>query len=139
MFRPPSTHPPRTSYTRYGNPATLSFLTTDHAELDMEARQKLAHPIDLTCCAEIQVAITSADKYPGTVDLELILTDDSASQSLGRVAVPARAEALLHFPIPGNSALRRFTGFRIVFHRDRVRVDRSARISIDHFVLAPRM
>ena len=139
MFRPPDTQPPKKSYSRWGNPVSLSFLTTDHATMAMQARQKLEHPIDLSCCGEIQVAISNADRYPGTVELELILIDNGASQSLGTVAVPTRPDALLRFPIPGGLAVHQFDEIEVVFHRDRVRVDRSARISIEKFILAPRL
>ena len=98
MFRPPDTQPPKKSYSRWGSPVTQSFLTTDHATMAMEAHQKLEHPIDLSCCGEIQIAISNADRYPGTVGLELILIDNGVSQSLGMVAVPTRPEALLSFP-----------------------------------------
>ena len=138
MFRPPDTQPPKKSYSRWGSPETLSFLTTDHATMAMEAHQKLEHPIDLSCCGEIQIAISNADRYPGTVELELILIDNGVSQSLGKVAVPFHPEAVLRFPIPLGSAIGEFNELEVVFHRDRVRIDRSARISIERFVLAPR-
>jgi hypothetical protein len=138
MFRPPDTQPPKKSYSRWGSPVTQSFLTTDHATMAMEAHQKLEHPIDLSCCVEIQIAISNADRYPATVELELILIDNGLSQSLGKVTVPSRSEALLSFPIPGGPAIREFNEVKVVFHRDRVRIDRSARIAIERFVLVPR-
>ncbi len=138
MFRPPETEPPRKSYSKWGSPETLSFVTTDHATMTMQAHQKLEHPIDLSCCGEIQIAISNADRYPGTVALELILMDNGLSQSLGTVAVPTQPEAVLSFPILEGSALHEFNELEVVYHRDRVRVDRSARISIERFVLAPR-
>jgi len=52
--------------------------------------------------------------------------------------VPTRPEAILHYTIPSNSAIREFNEVKVVFHRDPVRIDRSARISIERFVLAPR-
>lgn len=138
MFRPPETQPPRKSYSKWGSPKTLSFVTTDHATMAMQAYQKLEHPIDLSCCGEIQIAISNADRYPGTVALELILMDNGVSQSLGTLAVPTRPEAVLSFPIPAGSAVREFNELEVVFHRDPVRMDRSARIAIERFVLAPR-
>jgi hypothetical protein len=33
--------------------------------------------------------------------------------------------------------LERFNEFKVVFHRDRKRLDKSARIEIDRFVLVP--
>jgi hypothetical protein len=138
MFRPPDTQPPRKSYSRWGTPVTLSFVTTDRATMAMEAHQRLAHSIDLSCCGEIQMAISNADRYPLTVALELILMDGASSQSLGEASVPTRPEAILHYTIPSNSAIREFNEVKVVFHRDPVRIDRSARISIERFVLAPR-
>jgi hypothetical protein len=138
MFRPPETEPPQKSYSRWGSPTTLSFLTTDHATMAMQAHQKLEHPIDLSCCGEIQIAISNADRYPGTVALELILMDNGLSQSLGTVPVPTRSEAVLSFAIPASSAVREFNELEVVYHRDRVRTDRSARIAIERFVLVPR-
>ena len=138
MFRPPETQPPKKSNRLWRTPTTLSFRTTDHATMAMEAHQMLEHPIDLSCCSEIQIAISNADRYPGTVTLELILIDNGSPQSLGTVAVPTRPNAILRFPILGGSAIRQFNELEVVFHRDRVRSDRSARIAIERFVLAPR-
>jgi hypothetical protein len=52
--------------------------------------------------------------------------------------VPSRPDAILHFALPINSALHQFNEVKVVFHRDRLRIDRSARISIERFILAPR-
>lgn len=138
MFRPPDNQPPRKSYSRFGNPLSLSFLTTDHAVMSMEAHQRLEHSIDLSCCGEIQIAISNADRFPGTVELELILMDGEKSQSLGRARVPYRPDAVLHFSIPSNSTIQQFNELKIVFQRDHMRIDHSARISIERFVLTPR-
>src|SRR5262249_47783712 len=75
MFRPEYVRPPRTSYSRRASPLDLGFITTDHASMHMEAYQKLAHPIDLSCCDEILMEISNQDRFPGTVALELILID----------------------------------------------------------------
>ena len=120
----------------------------------MEAYQKLAHPIDLSCCDAIQMEISSRDRFPGTVALELILIDTQSpawpEQSLGKndvTSIPrARiwgeaalpAPETLNFPIPRGAGLQQFDEIKIVFHRARLRVDRSARISIERFVLLPR-
>ncbi len=138
MYRPPASQPPKTSYSRWGSPVTLSFLTTDHTAMVMEARQKLPHTMDLSCCGAIDVAISNSDRYPRTIALELILLDGAASQSLGTLGVSALQASILHFTVPQNSAIRQFNELEMVFHRDRVRIDRSARISIERFVLLPR-
>jgi hypothetical protein len=152
MFKPPLVRPPPASFFRRGNPAALFFRTTDHRPLLMEARHKLEQPIDLRCCGSIRLVVANADRYPGTVALELVLSDTRAPQprslSLGRVAVQSRpdlrndpvapVEETLDFPIPRSTVLGQFDEFIVLFHRDPMRIDRSARIAIDRFVLTPR-
>ncbi|MGB9455836.1 MAG: hypothetical protein WCB12_07330 [Bryobacteraceae bacterium] len=146
MFRAPNTRPPYGSLFRRGSPAWLAFSTTDHAPLEMEAHHRLDQPIDLRCCRTIQVAIWNADHYPGTVALELILIDTGRrgrpSQSLGTSPVRSSPGSLpvretLEFSIPAAPELRRFDEFEILFHRDRNRIDKSAHIEIERFVLIP--
>ena len=114
----------------------------------MEAHHKLDKAIDLSCCSKIQIAIWNTDRYPGTVALEVILINTeqprllSQSQSLGTAAVKSSPGALpvretLEFTVPITRALERFNEFKVVFHRDRKRLDKSARIEIDRFVLVP--
>jgi len=112
----------------------------------MEARHKLDQPVDLRCCNRIQVAIWNADRYPGTVALELILIGAGQRKRLalllGRAAVKSSPGALpvyetLEFPVPANHAMEQFDEFRVVFHRHYSRADRSARIEINRFVLVP--
>ncbi|HWB97019.1 MAG TPA: hypothetical protein VG672_09965, partial [Bryobacteraceae bacterium] len=94
MFKPPYIRPPQRSYIRRGSPLQLSFVTVDHRPLMMEAYQRLEPPLDLGCCSKIQVAIENRDRYPGTLQIELILVladlPGQPSQSLGRVRVFSR-------------------------------------------------
>lgn len=150
MYKPPSTRPPQNSFFRRASPLLLGFMTTDHHPLFMEARHKLDQPIDLTCCAAIQIVISNADRYPGTVSLELLLKSagmHGAPLSLGRAAVTSipnlgdpvvPASETLSFSVPRSASPRTFDEFLVRFHRDRMRLDRSARIAIERFVLAPR-
>ena len=147
MYRPPYARPPTSSHFEHGNPLSLSFRTTDGAPMSMEAHQKLPHAIDLSCCRAIQVAISNADRYIGSVDMELILIDTSGSSlSLGKVHVESRPQGgrwapfvagseILEFPVPRHSTLRQFDALKVIFHRARLRAERSAKISIDRFIL----
>jgi hypothetical protein len=144
MFRWPYRRPPYGSFLERGSPAWRGFLTTDHAPLQMEAHHKLDQKIDLRCCNKIQIAIWNGDRHPGTIVLEIILIDTERriSQSLGTTPVRSSPGTLpvretLEFPIPIMRALDQFNEFKVVFHRDRKRMDRSARIEIDRFVLVP--
>jgi hypothetical protein len=121
--------------------------------MSMKALQKLDHPLDLGCCRAIQITISNADRYPGTVALELLLIDTQLPgqrvQSLGQRDVLSRPDVkgldravipvteVLEFPVPGSAQIRQFDGIQVLFHRAYFRVDRSARISIEHFILVP--
>jgi hypothetical protein len=143
MFRWPAERPPRRSIIRRGSTSELSFRTTDGVRLGMEAHQKLDPPVSVACCTRIDLAIRNMDPYPGTVSLELVLIDTSVAinlvQSLGRVPAGSAspAEQVLSFAVPPAAALRQFDDIKVVFHRDRIRADKSARIAIERFVLVP--
>ncbi|MFN7992184.1 MAG: hypothetical protein U0Q18_01195 [Bryobacteraceae bacterium] len=150
MYKPPMARPPRTSFFRRASPAKLSFITTDHRMMMMEAHHKLDRPLDLRCCGAIQIVISNADRYPGTVSLELLLQQQRlpVPLSLGRAHVtsipnlradPAiAASETLTFSVPFSAPLRSFDEFVIRFHRESLRNDRSARIALERFLLVPR-
>jgi hypothetical protein len=82
---------------------------------------------------------------PQAIWLELILIDrnlpGTGQQSLGRAAVtsiPQRKEAvaeILDFPFPPAPRLDQSDEIKVDFHRATGRMDRSARVSIERFVL----
>jgi hypothetical protein len=153
MDKPPLAAPPRDSYFRRSSPLDLAFLTTDQRPMSMKALQKLDHALDLECCSAIQLTISNADRYPGTIALELLLIDTQSPgqlvQSLGKRDVLSRPNVkgldqavipvneVLEFPVPRSAQIRQFDGIQVLFHRTFFRSDRSARISIENFVLVP--
>jgi hypothetical protein len=153
MFRWPYARPPKTSFFQRGSPAALSFSSTDHRPLQMEARHKLDQPVALSCCSAVRVEIRNADRYPGTIALELVLINNeqpgSPSLSLGRFNVASRPDfshdpvvpvpESLDFPIPANATLDSFNEFKIVFRRAFRRADKSAKLAVDRFILMPRI
>jgi hypothetical protein len=153
MFRWPYARPPKTSYFQRGSPAALSFISTDHLPLQMEARHKLDQPIALSCCSAIRLEIRNADRYPGTIALELVLIANdqpgAPSLSLGHYNVVSQPDVsrdpvipvpeTLEFPVPSTAALDSFNEFKVVFLRARRRMDKSAKLAIDRFVLVPRI
>jgi hypothetical protein len=147
MYKAPQVKPPPQSLFRRGNPVEFSYKTTDRRPMNMVARHRLERPVKTSCCASIRVSVLNADRYPGTVTLELILLNSHSTvvpmQSLGRVRVASRPEGLpaaevLEFPMPANPAIREFDEFYVVFHRERHRNYRSAKVSLEHFVLVPK-
>jgi hypothetical protein len=142
MYRWPFAKPPRTSYFQRGSPVNLSFRTTDRRSLQMEARHKLSQEIALDCCRAIELAIHNSDRFPDTVTLELVLIDNEhgeRSVSLGRQQVISAEAQTLSFPVPTSAEIRAFDEFRIVFVRDRRRADQSAKVSVERFILQPRL
>ena len=141
MYRWPYIRPPRNSFRKRGNPAALSFRTTDHRPLQMEAHHKLDQPIALACCSQIEIAIRSSDRDAGAVSLELVLLDTEAMPvrraSLGTASVGSAETQLLTFPVPAG-ALEQFNEFQVIFERGRERMDTSAKIAIERFLLIPR-
>jgi hypothetical protein len=150
FFRPPSLRPPARSYLRRGTPSKVSFSTTDRWPLNMEAHQKLELPIDVSCCSRIQLMVRNADSYPNTVSLELILRQlpEDLWQSLGTVAVTSQPDLksdpispvseTLDFTVPAEPRVHAFNELTVVYHRLPKRWDKSARVSVERFVLIPR-
>ena len=152
MYRLPYRRPPPNSYFRKGTPAALSFSTTDHWPLIMEAHQRLDQPLDLRCCREVRVEVWNGDLFPGTVSLELWALDTTGSvahsRSLGTAQVQSSPDLkkdpvmavpeTLEFPIPANLGQVTCNELEVVFRRDRTRMDKSARVAIDRFILVPK-
>ena len=152
MFRWPYARPPKTSYFQRGTPSKLSFSSTDHRPLIMEARHKLDQAVSITCCSAIRLDIRNADRYPNTISLELVLINNempgAPSVSLGTANVVSRPDfghdpvaavaETLEFTIPANPAPDSFDEFKVVFLRARVRADKSAKVSVERFILIPR-
>jgi hypothetical protein len=152
MYRWPFAHPPQNSYFQRGNPADLSFSTTDHRPLQMEARHKLDQAVATGCCSSILVEVRNADRFPGTTALELYLIDREQPRQLqmwvGRTALKSQpavsgdttvpVRETLEFAMPAAPTIPQFDEFKLVFWRSPGRADRSAKIAIERFVLVPR-
>jgi hypothetical protein len=144
MFRFLLPRPPRNSYFQRGSPANLSFSTTDHWPLQMEAHQKLEQDIDLSCCSRIQIGISNADRFPGTVSMELV----AGGISLGKAMVMSvpflqhdpvtPVSETLDYTVPADMAGHTFNEFKVIYQRVRGRTDKSAKVAIERFVLVPR-
>ncbi len=119
----------------------------------MAAYQNLGTSIDLTCCSEIEVAITNNDVRPGIIALGLRLADSSSigepSHDLGLRTIasskPAQiplnrppVEEVLRFPISSSATIHRFDEITIFFVPAPERARAGAKVSIESFTLIPR-
>lgn len=149
FFKLPDTKPPPDSYTTHGTPVELTFFAPDSRPLIMEAHQDLGKLINLACCREIRIEIENADRYPGTVSMELVLVNSKQGQkaevSLGSAPVTSApgdpgtaSKETLTFPIPPHTTISQFDELTIRFPRQKQRNNRSAKIAIKRFVLVPR-
>jgi hypothetical protein len=157
LYRWPQSRPPPDSYVIRGSPLKSVFRSSDRIPLSMEAHQNFGTLIDLSCCSQIQIAITSTELNSRSVALELILTNTTLpgrpSQSLGSVMIEplltrrtfdgmpsdlgAPLQAVLSFDVPRPfSRLTDFDEATVLFHRG-IRLE-SAKVAIDRFIFVPR-
>jgi hypothetical protein len=149
LWQPPAEAPPATAAIRYEDPSIQTFRSLDGGPLWMEAHQNLGTFLPLDCCAAIQVLIQNGDRYPRTVDLELILTNTAVAgrpqQSLGSQQISLsrqngtrRVRQTLTFFLPHAANLQRFDELKVRFRLKWWRGDQSARIGIAGFAFVPR-
>lgn len=153
FFRAPDTHPSRKLRVVHGSPEEFNIRSTDGRPLLTEAHQNLGTLINLNCCSKIQVAIQNADRYPGTVWLEVILRDTALpgkpSLSLGTdmvASTPPRKlnderkalSEVLSFDVPGLRKISQFDEVTVVFRLAPDRSEVGAKIGIERFILVPR-
>ncbi len=147
IYRLAFRRPPPNSWKQRGSPAALSFRSTDHWPLKMEAHQKLDPPVDLSCCRKVRVEIWNADRYPGTVTLELLAVDRTGAHTVSLGIQPVLSAPNLSvdpitaipesidYQVPGS--VHECGEFQVMFNRSRSRAEKSARIAVDRFVLLP--
>jgi len=153
VFKPPDSRPPLKSHQAQGSPDEFNIYSKDGRPLRLEAHQNLATLVDLSCCRAIQVAIRDADRYPGSVALELIVRNTTLpgkpKDSLGTIPVASTRPWTLHgetpavsevltFDIPPQLTLSQFDEVTVVFQLSPSRSNFGAKIGIEKFTLVPR-
>jgi hypothetical protein len=151
-FKKPDTRPHRGAHVVHGTPTAVDIHSLDWHPLLMEAHQKLATRIPLSCCSELQVAIENADNRPGSIALGVILKDSDSpgspvlslgtavvvSSERGHVSLNRRpVDETLRFTIPARPRIREFNEITVLFLPARERSLGGAQIAIQHFVLIP--
>jgi len=153
FYKAPSLRLPPEPRQAHGSPEMFNIQSTDRRALSMEAHQNLGSLVALSCCRDIRIRIRNADRYPGSVSVELILINTSVpgrpALSLGRQSVrstrpwmlydqrPPTTETLDYF-LPQSARIQRFDEVMVVFWLDQDRSFAAAKIGIEEFVLVPR-
>jgi hypothetical protein len=155
-FQAPANEPGPRAHQAHGNPLDVSIHTVNFKPLMMQAHQKLAAPIRLSTLREMDVTVLNRDNARGLLSIGVLLTDSAAPGrpalnplNLGTqplissqpdhfqvktVSVPET----LHFAVPSQGRMKRFDGITILILPDESRMERGARVAIDHFDLVPR-
>jgi hypothetical protein len=142
---------PANSIESRGDPALMSFKTTDFTPIAMEARQSFGALIDLSCCRAVELIISNGDRRPGTVAVELVLTNTRLAgkpqQSLGICPVNSGLRwspdddrpvtETLNFRVPTHAAIKNFDEATIRFQMGSPRERWSAKIAVLKFRLIP--
>ena len=149
-FQFPDSRPGTGAYITHGSPLATNIHSATSIPLFMQAHQRLSTPLSLQCCSEVAVEIENRDNHPGTLSLEMILTDSTSpgkpSLSLGQRPIPssqtnhltsesASAHEKLRFAIPSQSGairkqLRQFDQIDFVVLPDPSRMQSGAKVAI---------
>ena len=138
MYQPPFIQPPSRSIRRRGTPLELSFHTNNGSTMSMEARQKLANPIELRCCGSLEIEV--AFRYAvGELRLGVTLIDSQARErvELGTGPVGPEMTQTLRYKIPSGSEGRKVDEIRILYDRPRSDMSRSSNLAVERFLLVP--
>jgi hypothetical protein len=150
FFQQTRKRPPASSLKEEGDPTTLNMTLEDSGAMVMQAQQRIGRPLDIHCCHWIDVVLNGEDQQPQYVAMELLLVDSSVAkqniQTLGAQSLASPFNVLasanlksstFRFAIPRNSAIHSFNELFVWFHLKPPRMDKSATIRIDRFVLVP--
>ncbi len=150
-FRQPELRPRGDARRVRGDPTKVDVRSTDRAELQMEAHQRLDSGMEVACCGAVEVAVRNRDDRPGLITLEVVLegAERRERMSLGTRVVPssvdrARAgdrgmEEMLLFPIAAAGQMRVFDEITVVVRPSAERARMGAKIAIESFTLLPRL
>lgn len=149
-FRRPEVRPRGDARRVRGDPTKVDIHSTDRAELQMEAHQRLDSPLELACCGVVEVSVRNRDERPGLIALEVML---GSVAEPGRVSLGTRVvgsseegahgrdrvtEETLRFPIAADTRTRSFDEITVVVRPSAERARVGAKISVESFTLLPR-
>uniref|UniRef100_Q02B49 Uncharacterized protein n=1 Tax=Solibacter usitatus (strain Ellin6076) TaxID=234267 RepID=Q02B49_SOLUE len=138
LYRTSSGSLPKGAQVESGTPLDTIYGTTNGGHMETVAVQAFDPPIDLTNCAKLLVAVTSAEQLPVLVLLQLVTegsVEDGGSDLLGMK--PARDQTL-EFPVPVTSRPLLVRSLRISFQHPLVDASKNARIEVKGFTLLAR-
>jgi hypothetical protein len=104
----------------------------------MQAPQRLDEPLLIDCCRALNVLYRARELQPGTVTLEVRLTDgpQTVVAYLGTLKLQ-NGEHSLEFPFPDRPKIREFREIQLLFN-DTTWLVRNPKVQIRSFAFAKR-
>ncbi|HWE84329.1 MAG TPA: hypothetical protein VG267_05255 [Terracidiphilus sp.] len=146
-LQPPDQRPGPDTHQAHGSPLGIRIASNNSLPLIMEARQRLATPIPLARCGQIDVDIENREQRVSVIGLALILEDSTASPHeqivVGRQRIVSgdpdqAALQTFHFKLPPPSRFRRFDGITLMLLPEMQSASQGPRIAIRELRLYPR-
>jgi hypothetical protein len=138
LYRTSSGSLPKGATVESGTPLDAIYGTTNGGPMDTVAVQTFDPPIDLTNCGRILVAVTSGEKFPALVMLQLLTAEgveDGGSDLLGMKPV---RDQTLEFLVPVTARPLLVRSLRIAFQRPLADASKNVRIEVKGFTLLSR-
>ncbi len=135
LFRTSSGSLPKGAPVEQGSPLDSIYGTTNGAPMQTVAVQQFDPPIDLTNCRKVLVTVTSAEKFPVLVMMQLVTAagiEDGGSDLLG---MKKEREQVLEFEVPPLARPLIVRAIRISFQRPLMDSDKNVRIQVNGFTL----
>ncbi len=156
-FEPPDDSPGETAHIAHGLPtdARVNMASADDGPLRMQAVERLAKPVRLSCCGELDVTVTNGDSQAGPIHLGVMLRDESEPDEFvllgfqpvassepgfaGRRGVGTEETVRFVLPRAGSQTapLRKFDQITVMVIPS-VNAWRGSKVAIEGFTLVPR-
>jgi hypothetical protein len=151
--QPPNKLPGPAAHQSHGTPLGVDIESNNSIPLVMDAHQNLSASIRTARCREIRVEVENRDNLAGSISLALLLTDGTSKQKqtiyLGQQPIvsaqpehfsfkPEPVFETLRFPVPANSAIRKFSELTVLVLPDIEHKFVAPKIAIQQFQLFPR-
>jgi hypothetical protein len=144
-YRWPDVRPGVDAHVVQGEPTKSRIKSTDNYPIVMEAHQRLAKPMDASCCRTLQLSVVNAEAVPGKITLEVQLRDEHGYiASLGnKVLVSSTVSPMplhrgpvgetLEFQIPRGAKGRKFGEITVRVKPENSRAPAAPEVGIESF------
>jgi hypothetical protein len=138
LFRTSSGDLPTGAIVETGTPMESLFRTTNGGPMETVAEQTFEPPIDLTHCGKVLVALRSAEVMPVLASMQLVAEGSVEDGGTDLLGMNQAGERMLEFQAPVTRRPLLVHAIRISFQRPGPDGDKSVRIAVEGFTLAPR-